>query len=100
MIEQRTHRVCDVFGVARGVERYRIVVLKVDDEGQLFDDKGPPVPVLDLSVDLGLRGFRRLTRLLERGVTKPPIASDVPEPEPAHDAIPGEIAVAACEEKG
>jgi len=67
-------RVCDVFGIRKNVQRYRIVIRRIPEtDPDLLDEAAdePALHLLDAEVDLSTRAVDRLTRFVQRGLTAP-----------------------------
>ena len=64
---------CDVFGTKANVNKYTVVVLKVNPTApEMAIPPGSGEVMANVTKDLGKRGIRRLLRLVERA-TKPPV---------------------------
>lgn len=63
----QTVRVCDVYGVSRGVRK---IIIEVREAGVMVDGLPTP-PVFEWGGDLGERAVKRLVRFIERGVSCP-----------------------------
>lgn len=61
-------RVCDIYGTAKDVAEYRILVTRVDPATES--------PLLDQHIDLSQRGAARLLHFLERALRPPSKKND------------------------
>lgn len=58
-----TQRVCDAFNsTTKGVKRFAITIIELDDNGKPIDD------VFDGEADLGVQGLKRLLTKVEGGL--------------------------------
>lgn len=84
MIQKVSQMSCDVYGSIRGTERYHIIIMRVDEEGRLFDEEDPPV--LEEMIDLGPRAYARLVKNIYKVIKRDPPAT-VPEPAAATPVV-------------
>lgn len=70
MIEKVTQLRCDVFNTIRGTQHYRVVIMRIDEQGRLLDNEDPPV--LSEMIDLGPKGYERLTSAIYRTLKREP----------------------------
>jgi len=67
-------RTCDVFGIKKNVQRYRIMIRRVPETAlDLLDETADEsaLHLLDEEVDLSTRAVDRLMRFVQRGLTAP-----------------------------